>query len=274
MFIDQEEIRRVRRELLRYDDADATYDEDGFGHPDRGVDFTIRPVSEEWRFQDRRPAYRTARANVQYIWRDGVGSDRFGRMPSWFGQRGYDLRARGLLLPSSAPLWATSGYEVWDRIDAATAATGDPTAVSAWHILAQLPPYLDERWWEWLAVSFAERHIVRRGAPVAYAVHSLAAPDRDWAISPHLHMVVGARRYRSGERHGERMPSWIGSVSSQMSLERAWRTTCGWTRIKAANTASRPWMASSGEVSERAIYAALARELKLSKAERLQLLSR
>lgn len=260
MFITNGDVTRARRSLFRDDDADAEMDEQGLGHPDRRVDFTIRPVSAEWRLVGRKPAYRTARANVQYIWRDSVGRDRFGAMPRWFGERTYDLRAAGLLLPGSAPKWAATGYELWDRIDAATAATGDPTEVSAWHILAELPKELDERWWEWLAVTFAERNLVRLGGPVAYAVHALAAPDGGWVIAPHVHMVVPARRFRTGARHGQRMPSWAGYAGSHGRLKGAWRVACGLARVK-TGTAT-PLMVASDVAAEAALFCQLARALK------------
>lgn len=260
MFMTNADVARARRSIFRDDDADAEMDEQGLGHPDRRVDFTIRPVSAEWRLMGRKPAYRTSRANVQYIWRDGVGRDRFGSMPRWFGERTYDLRAAGLLLPGSAPQWAASDYELWDRIDAATAATGDPTEVSAWHILAELPAGLDERWWEWLATTFAERNLVRLGAPVAYAVHALSAPEGGWVIAPHVHMVVPARRFRSGARHGHRMPSWAGYAGCQVRLERAWRVACGLARVKGGGAT--PFMMECDVTAETALFRQLARSLK------------
>ncbi len=259
MLITTSDVHGARRRLFRDNDADADQDELGLGHPDRRVDFTIRPVSAEWRLVGRKPAYRSARANVQYIWRDSTGADRFGPMPRWFSERTYDLRSAGLLLPKSAPLWAASGYELWDRVDAATEATGDPTAASAWHILAEMPAGMDECWWDWLAVSFAERNLVRVGAPVAYAVHALAAPD-GWAIAPHVHMVVPARQYRSGARHGDRMPGWAGCEAAHVRLEHAWRTVCGQARVKGEG--GRPFMMPNALSSERAIFRHLAAQLK------------
>lgn len=260
MFITKADVAHARRTLFRDDDADAEMDEQGLGHPDRRIDFTIRPVSAEWRLVGRKPAYRTARANVQYIWRDSVGRDRFGAMPRWFGERTYDLRSSGLLLPGSAPQWATRDYAIWDRVDAATAATGDPTEVSAWHILAELPAGLDERWWEWLTTTFTERNLVRLGAPVAYAVHALAAPEGGWAIAPHVHMIVPARRFRSGAQHGQRMPIWAGYAGSQARLEGAWRATCGLAKVK--DRTSAPFMADDRAMTEAATFRWLARSLK------------
>lgn len=229
IMINRADVDRVRRQLMMRDD-DAIRDEGGFGHTDRGLDFTIRPISEQWRLKGRRPAYRTARANVQYIWRCSDGGDRFGPMPRWFGERGYDLRAAGLMLPNSVPAWAWRDYEVWDRIDAATAATNDPTAVSAWHILAELPARLDEARWECLARTYIQRHLVERGAAIAYAVHALAGADQRWIVAPHLHIIVSARRFRSGHNHGERVSAWAGSWQSHSRFSAAWRTSCGLAR--------------------------------------------
>lgn len=240
-YILRQEVEAFRRRLLHYTDADAAMDEAGFGHPDGQVGFNVRPVSEEWRLFGRKPAYKTARANVQYIWRESDGADRFGRMPAWFAQRRYDLRAAGLMLPNSAPLWASEDYELWDRIDAATVATGDPTAVSAWHIIAQLPSGVDEHWWEWMVRSFIQRELVRRGAPVAYAVHALAASAGHWVIAPHAHLVVAARRFRPGKRHGALMPAWAGSWSQHWRLQQAWRRHCGLSGVTDVRASLSDW---------------------------------
>jgi len=265
MLITNADVAKARRTLFRDDDADAEQDEAGFGHPDRRVDFTIRPISAEWRLSARKPAYRTARANVQYIWRDGTGQDRFGAMPRWFGERTYDLRAAGLLLPASAPQWAATGYDLWDRVDAATAATDDATEVAAWHILGELPQGLGQRWWEWLAIDFGERYLVRAGAAVAYAVHALAAPDGGWAIKPHVHMVVPARRFLTGARHGERMPSWAGTAASHLKLDRAWRASCGLARVEGRS--GQPFMAATTPQAEAALFRRLAATLKMRRAD-------
>ena len=231
IMIDRAEIDCVRRKLMMRDDDDAIHDEQGFGHPDKSLDFTIRPISAEWRLKGRRPAYRTARANVQYIWRRSDGEDRFGPMPLWFGERTYDLRAAGLMLPNSAPAWAWQDYEVWSRVDAATAATGDPTAVSAWHILAELPSYVDEPQWERLVRSYIDRNLIRRGAAVAYAIHAMAGSDEPWIVAPHIHLVVAARRFRSGRDHGARVPTWAGSWRAHWRLEAEWRSLFGQVRL-------------------------------------------
>lgn len=247
--VSQEQAEACRRRLMRHVDADAALDEAGFGHLDTGVDFNVRPISEEWRLVGRKPAYRTARANVAYIWRDSDGEDRFGPMPLWFAQRRYDLRAAGLILPNNAPAWAYAGYELWDRVDTATAKTGDSTAVSAWHIVAGLSADVGPAWWEWLVRTYIKQELTPRGAPVAYAVHALRAHGGDWAIAPHAHIVVGARRFRSGARHGERVPSWAGSWQQHWRLEQAWRQLSGLARIREGKNVdaryTAPWIARS-----------------------------
>lgn len=123
-----------------------------------------------------------------------------------------------------------------------------------------MPKGLDERWWDWLAVSFAERNLVRVGAPVAYAVHALAAPDGGWAIAPHVYMVVPAQRYRSGARHGDRIPGWAGCEAAHIRLERAWRTPCGQARVKGRS--GTPFMMSDPLTSEAATFQHLAAKLR------------
>lgn len=78
--------------------------------PDDRPDFKVRPISEAWRLVHRMPAYKSAVSNVAYIWRDSGPVDRFGPMPLKFEQRRCELRGAGLILPASAPVWATKGY--------------------------------------------------------------------------------------------------------------------------------------------------------------------
>lgn len=186
------------------------------------VDFKVRPISEEWMFDNRLPAYRTAVANVAYILRDSEPKDRFGRMPSAFAERRCELRGGGMLLPASAPIWATQPYKIWEEADTAAVATGDSTAVAAWHCLLEIPDGIAPKHWNWTVSSFLERELVDRGAVVAWAVHALQG-EVDWLIKPHAHAIVTARHWRHDDRHGQRHPGWIGSWSAQKRLEYAWR---------------------------------------------------
>ncbi|HEX8412508.1 MAG TPA: hypothetical protein VF637_01290, partial [Sphingomicrobium sp.] len=136
--------------------------------PANAIDFKIRPISEDWLILDRRPALKTATCNVAYIWRDSAVADRFGPMPRSFAERRFELRGSGLLLPASAPLWSAHDYRIWRDADAATLATGDPRAVSAWHMIAQIPEVVPSSRWCGMTTSFLERELVDRGAAVAW----------------------------------------------------------------------------------------------------------
>ncbi|MBR0553840.1 MobA/MobL family protein [Sphingomonadaceae bacterium LXI357] len=213
MHVTKEDVDAVRRKwgmLANDDDA---------------PDFKIRPISEAWRWSSRRPAYRTAHCNVAYIWRDASPMDRFGSMPSSFAERRFELRGAGLLLPASAPSWAAEPYRIWQNADAATAATEDPTAVSAWHVMMQIPDRLPATAWRSLVTGFATRELIRRGAAVAWAVHSIEA-DGGWIVAPHAHLIVTARHWRNDYRHGSRNDRWCGSWARQRSLQMAWRRAC------------------------------------------------
>lgn len=187
-------------------------------HPD----FKVRPISEAWRLDRRMPAYKTAVANVAYIWRDSDADDRFGAMPTKFAERRCELRGAGLILPASAPVWATRGYAIWEEADAATVATDDPTAVAAWHVLMEIPALTAPCRWTQLVTGFVDNELSRRGAAVAWAIHALQG-DEGWIVRPHAHLIVTARHWRHDCRQGYRHPAWIGSWAAQKRLEFAWR---------------------------------------------------
>ncbi|WP_375380924.1 MobA/MobL family protein [uncultured Sphingomonas sp.] len=191
--------------------------------PDRQLDAQVRPVSEEWRLLGRRPAYRTAVANVAYIWRDAGAADRFGPMPAAFAERRCEVQGAGLLLPASAPIWATGDYTIWEEADQATAALGDPTAVAAWHVMLEIPVTIPRARWTTLVTGFAERELTAKGAVTAWAVHALAGPDGEWIVRPHCHMVVTALHWRHDLRHRRRHPGWIGRTRHQWQLASKWR---------------------------------------------------
>lgn len=191
-------------------------------HPD----FKVRPISEAWRLDRRMPAYKTAVANVAYIWRDSDAADRFGAMPAKFAERRCELRGAGLILPASAPVWATKGYAIWEEADAATVATGDPTAVAAWHVLMEIPASIPPHRWTWLVTGSVERELAANGLASAWAIHALQGLDGEWIMQPHAHLVVTARHWRHDCRQGQRHPGWIGSWAAQKRLEFAWRRRC------------------------------------------------
>jgi hypothetical protein len=193
----------------------------------RWPDFKIRPISEEWIYANRMPAYKTAVANAAYIWRDSSANDRFGFMPATFAERRYELKGSGLILPPNAPNWAADDlYRVWVEADAATLATGDPMAVAAWHVMMEIPVGIPAKNWAWLVKGFVQTHLAGKGAAVAWAVHALEGADYTWIIAPHAHLVVTARHWRHDRRHGKRHPCWISSWAQQKRLEFAWRRRC------------------------------------------------
>jgi hypothetical protein len=194
--------------------------------PANAIDFKIRPISEDWMILDRRPALKTATCNVAYIWRDSEVFDCFGSMPRSFAERRFELRGSGLLLPSNAPLWSTGDYRIWQDADDATRAIGDPRAVSAWHLIAQIPDAAPVENWCFMTTSFLERELVDRGAAVAWAVHGLASGDGGWIVPPHMHAVVTARHWKAGPRKGQRHCAWIASTEQQLKLGAAWRRRC------------------------------------------------
>lgn len=220
LFITQEQLRDARRSLVVRPRNMPKSD---------WPDFNIRPVSEEWLYFDRTPAYKTATANVAYIHRDSAPCDRYGPMPRRFAERRYELCGSGLALPASAPLWAaTDPYQIWSEADAAAAATGDRTAISAWHVVMQIPTQIRREHWSWLVNGFIQSQLVSRGAAVAWAIHAVQAdgPEDDWIVSPHAHLIVTARHWRHNKRHGQRHYAWIANWAQQKKLEFAWRRRC------------------------------------------------
>lgn len=214
MHVTKEEIAAGRRALLA---------RPRWANREPKLDFKVRPISEEWRHTWRTPAYRTAVCNAAYIVRDDGPIDRFGPMPSSFAERRCELQAGGLALPANAPRWAEEPYRIWEEADAATVATGDPTAVAAWHAIMQIPDGCPAALRPWLVREFIQRHLVSRGAPVAWAIHVIAGCDQPWIVPPHAHLVVAARSYRHDARHGQRHPAWIASWAAQQRLGMAWQ---------------------------------------------------
>lgn len=225
MFITKAELADARRALFAAPPRNR--------RPADAIDFKIRPISEDWRLVHRMPSYKTATCNAAYIWRDSDVEDRFGPMPSAFAERRCELRGAGLLLPANAPLWAAEGYQIWQDADEAAFATGDPTAVSAWHVMAQIPESVSPTHWHWMFRGFLERELSSKGAAVAWAVHALEGCNGDWLVSPHGHAIVTARRWKTGTRKGDRHPAWIASSEQQRRLGVAWRRRCATTRLMA-----------------------------------------
>ncbi|MBN8831338.1 MAG: MobA/MobL family protein [Sphingomonadales bacterium] len=218
MFISQSQIRQARQQFVTRPRSISRIE---------WPDFKVRPISEEWQYCGRVPAYKTAVANTAYIWRESEPVDRFGPMPARFAERRFELKGSGLLLPTSAPLWAvTDPYKVWAEADAAALATGDPTAVAAWHVMMEIPLDVRPDNWRWLCEGFLHSQLVQQGATVAWAIHAVQGDDGDWIIKPHMHAIVTARYWRHDRRQGRRHPNWIGSWAQQKRMEFAWRRRC------------------------------------------------
>lgn len=215
-------------------------------HAEARGDFKIRPISKQWRYVGKRPAYRTSVANVAYIWRDPEPQDEFGTMPASFGQRSYELRACGLLLPRKAPKWASDGYSIWSEADANATATGDPTMASAWHVCGEIPTTVPAEYWEWLVTGFVERELSNKGAAVAWSIHALEGDDGNWIVRPHFHLVVSQLYWRHrATKFGKRHPCWLSNRRAHNRLEAAWHRRCGAARMTRRSGSGRriPWMA-------------------------------
>ncbi|MGK2912267.1 MAG: hypothetical protein ACSLE1_21090 [Sphingobium sp.] len=83
MLITQDQLRLARREIVARPRSISRID---------WPDFKVRPISEEWQYCGRVPAYKSAVANVAYIWRDSSPADRFGSMPARFAERRFELK--------------------------------------------------------------------------------------------------------------------------------------------------------------------------------------
>jgi hypothetical protein len=218
MYVTQEDIDAMKRALglLPKDPA----------HPA----FNVRPISEAWRWRDRRPGYRTATANVAYIWRRDDVEDRFGSMPPRFADRRSELQASGLSLPSSAPKWARQDFAIWQEADEIVDRRDDVTMVRAWHVVMEIPAAVAATNWKTLVSTFIDRELVVRGAVVAWAIHGEGDGARSLK-NVHAHLIVTALRWRHDHRHGQRHSVWSGSWGRQTSLEMAWRRACSSTQL-------------------------------------------
>lgn len=105
-------------------------------------------------------------------------------------------------------------------------ATGDPTAVAAWHVMMEIPLDVRPDNWRWLTEGFLSSQLVNLGAAVAWAIHAVEGDDGEWIIKPHIHAIVTVRHWRHDKRHGHRHPNWIGSWKQQKRMEFAWRRRC------------------------------------------------
>lgn len=176
--------------------------------PKKTQPFNIRPVSREWRRkageETRQPGYRTAWANSCYQ-RRADGHDDLGMLR--FAQRAGDLAATGIVAPGDVD--APDLESVWRAADAAALATGDPTAISAWAAVAELPIDLPLDQQVALVERFGKRHFASAGMLAEYAIHRRARrSDGSWRPD-HAHWLITARYWAQSERKGQVHPFWL-----------------------------------------------------------------
>ena len=150
-----------------------------------------------------------------------VGSDRFGKVPDGYVDRG-DLVAAGRCHPQQkTPPHLRTGEALWHEADDA-AATEGPRAVSATHIVADLPADLGADRWAWMVEDYVYRHMISLGMIVDWAVHHRPAGDGRPAGQPHVHMLATSRFWRAGGRQGSRHWQWLANAVQTRAAEEAW----------------------------------------------------
>ena len=141
--------------------------------------------------------------------------------------------------PVDARNWARRLAARWDKVTLAMEEafdrgtltlseqqTDDPTELSAWHVVMDLPTKLPPARWQDFVTGFVERELTAKGAVVAWAIHAVEAADGSWLVRPHLHLCVTAKMWRHNSRHGRRHIAWLGNWARQRSFELAWRRAC------------------------------------------------
>jgi hypothetical protein len=187
--------------------------------------FVIRPVCDLPLpgGKDLRCTHRTAYASYCYI-RRTPDADVHGPMPTEWATRD-DLVATGREFPASAPAWARTGPQIWLEADASVTPerAGEP---SAFHIVMALPE-MGVDGWRYLIECFCDRVITSKGMIADWAIHAKKSEDGEWAIRPHVHLLVSARTYRKDRRPGRRHPRWFGSTNDHLAAQRAWEDIAG-----------------------------------------------
>lgn len=161
----------------------------------------------------------TATASYLYINRI-AGSDRFGKVPDGYIGRG-DLVAAGRCHPLKLPPRLRSGDTLWREADDAATREG-PRAVSATHIVADLPTDVDPAHWVWLVKHYAYRHLVDKGMIVDFAIHAREGADGNPPGMPHVHLLATARFWRSNNRAGSRQWQWLATADQIRTAEDDW----------------------------------------------------
>lgn len=201
--------------------------------------FNARPVSSGGR-ADRSASgpfatHYSATASYLYINRLS-GFDRFGKVPDDYIGRG-DLIAAGRCHPQQKmPAELKEGDRIWREADAA-AADEAPAAVSATHIVADLPEGSPESWRR-LVERFCYRHLVERGMVLDWAIHAKADDQGGWSTRPHVHLLCTARFWRPNARRGDRQRQWLANAAQIREVEEAWLELLGLVPAAASQLAA------------------------------------
>lgn len=197
--------------------------------------FNARPVCEAGResrsTEGPYSTHYTATASWLYINRLS-GSDKFGRVPDAYVGRG-DLIAAGRCHPQKLPPRLRSGDTLWREADDAAALEG-PRAVTATHIVADLPQDADPARWVWLVERYAFRHLVDKGMIVDWAIHAPMDAGGNPTCPFHVHFLATARFWRANGRAGSRHWQWLANADQVRTAEDDWFRAVG---IRAAITA-------------------------------------
>lgn len=190
--------------------------------------FNARPVSAAGResrsTEGPYATHYTSTASWLYINRLS-GSDRFGKVPDAYVERG-DLIASGRCHPQQKMVPDfRSGNRIWYQADEAAALEG-PQAISATHIVADLPLDADATRWAWLAEHYAYRHLVDKGMIVDWAIHCRRS-DEGWTGTPHVHFLASARFWPPNGRLGSRQWQWLANADQTRTAEDAWLRLVG-----------------------------------------------
>lgn len=190
--------------------------------------FNARPVCAAGResrsTQGPYATHYTATASWLYINRLS-GSDQFGPVPDSYVERG-DLTASGRCHPQKLPPRLRSGDTLWREADSAAALEG-PRAVSATHIVADLPPDADPDRWAWLVEQYCYRHLVDKGMIIDWAIHVPKAVDGKSPSPPHVHLLATARFWRATGRLGSRQWQWLANADQIRTAEDDWSRLIG-----------------------------------------------
>jgi len=166
----------------------------------------------------------TATASWLYINRI-AGSDRFGAVPDGYVHRG-DLVAAGRCHPQKLPPRLRSEDTLWREADDAAALEG-PRAVSATHIVADLPRDADPARWAWLVEQYCYRHLVDKGMIVDWAIHYRQASGDTPPGVPHVHLLATSRFWRPVGRFGARHWQWLANADQIRTAEDDWFRVLG-----------------------------------------------